>query len=411
MAIVMIWDPLERLLWGIGIAFALMCGVYFIYKGRKREIFNERIIMFGLASLPFSFAFGLLFTFLQVFQVQGTFVNNIFYGDYDNYISLYEHLGRASYISIGIGGIFFILAFDIVVKRTKYLLTIAFIILTGIEISSPTISMAKIVFNLPILLGLLILVPLVLYLYTRWSHLEFKAVSSFLLFGFLLFIMSLNLAKSVHKELNAYPLILGPLFLILGCCITILPTIINPKVVSRALIYWVGYAIITFPLFIVIIYVDIVKGLNPIFVVEFFIAFVYIYTLFFLVIRDIRSEIIISVKHEEDKEIQSDILGIFTRPLEVTEEDVIFHREQKICLVCKGKTLRTIYLCPECDALYCNKCSTALSNLENACWACNTPFDPLKPVKPYKGVEEALMKKGSKKSPKKHKIRDIPPMT
>ena len=115
--------------------------------------------------------------------------------------------------------------------------------------------------------------------------------------------MSLNLAKSVHKELNAYPLILGPLFLILGCCINILPTIINPKVISRALIYWVGYAIITFPLFIVIIYVDIVKGLNPIFVVEFFIAFVYIYTLFFLVIRDIRSEIIISVKHEKDKEI------------------------------------------------------------------------------------------------------------
>jgi len=80
-------------------------------------------------------------------------------------------------------------------------------------------------------------------------------------------------------------------------------------------------------------------------------------------------------------------------------------------LVCKGKTLRTIYLCPECDALYCNKCSTALSNLENACWACNTPFDPSKPVKPYKGVEEALKIKGSKKSPKKHKIRDIPPMT
>ena len=409
MAIVMIWDPVERILWGLGIAIALICGVYFIYKGRKREIFNERMIMFGLASLPLSFAISLLFTFLQVFNVQGTFVDNIFYGDYDNYITPYEHLGRASYISIGIGGIFFILAFDIIVKRTKYLLTIAFIILTGIEIYSPTIEMAKVVFNLPILLGLLILVPLVLYLYTRWSHLEFKAVSSFLLFGFLLFMMSLNLAKSVHKELNAYPLILGPLFLILGCCLTILPTIINPKVLSRALIYWVGYAIISIPLFIVILYIDIIKDLETPYIIEFVVAFVYVYTLFFLVIRDIRSEIIISVEHEKDKEIQSGVLGIFTRPLKVTEEDVMFHREQKICLVCKGKILRSIYLCPECDALYCNKCSTALSTLENACWACNTPFDPLKPVKPYKEVEERLKTKKLKKISKKPKIHDLPP--
>jgi hypothetical protein len=162
MAIVMIWDPVERLLWGIGIAIALMCGVYFIFKGRKREIFNERIIMFGLAILPLSFAFSLLFTFFQIFYVQGTFVNNIFRGDYNNTIPPYELLGRLSYISIGIGCVFFILAFDIIVKRTKYLLTITFIILTGIEIWSPTIAMAKVVFNLPILLGLLILVPLVL---------------------------------------------------------------------------------------------------------------------------------------------------------------------------------------------------------------------------------------------------------
>ena len=134
MAIVIIWDPLEHLLWGIGITIALMCGIYFIYKGRKREILNERIIMFGLASLPLSFAFSLIFTFFQVFNVQGTFVNNIYRGDYNITVSPYEFLGRLSYISLAIGGVFFILAFDIIVKRTKYLLTTTFIILTGIEI-------------------------------------------------------------------------------------------------------------------------------------------------------------------------------------------------------------------------------------------------------------------------------------
>ena len=75
---VMIWDPLERFLWGIALTIAIMCGIYFIHIGRKREVFKERISMLGLASLPIGFAFSLLFTYLQVFQVEGTYENNLF---------------------------------------------------------------------------------------------------------------------------------------------------------------------------------------------------------------------------------------------------------------------------------------------------------------------------------------------
>ena len=75
-------------------------------------------------------------------------------------------------------------------------------------------------------------------------------------------------------------------------------------------------------------------------------------------------------------------LGIdFTRPVDLTEEEITFHKEQKICLVCKGKISRLNYVCPGCDALYCAKCSEVLSSLENACWVCETPFDETKPVK------------------------------
>ena len=57
--------------------------------------------------------------------------------------------------------------------------------------------------------------------------------------------------------------------------------------------------------------------------------------------------------------------------------------------MCKGKVTRSnIYLCPECDTFYCSKCSDALSNLENACWACDAPIDKSKPVKPFKREEE-----------------------
>ncbi len=204
MEIVPIWDSSERFLWGIGLTLALMCGLYFIYKARKREVFNEKIIMFGLSSLPLGFALSLIFTYFQVFQVLGSFTNNIFSGDYNFVMPPYEILGRLSYISLGIGGLFYVLAFDIIIKRTRYILTIIYAILTAIEIflpfegsifNIPFSDIARFVFNFPISLGLLILVPAVLYLYTKWSNLEFKAVSSFLLFGFLLFMISLLWAK------------------------------------------------------------------------------------------------------------------------------------------------------------------------------------------------------------------------
>ena len=35
-------------------------------------------------------------------------------------------------------------------------------------------------------------------------------------------------------------------------------------------------------------------------------------------------------------------------------------------------------MCPECEVFYCLRCSNTLSNVENACWVCNTPFDDQK---------------------------------
>ena len=202
---VMICDSFERLLWGCAFTIAILCGIYFIRIARKREVFNERVIMLGLASLLFGFTFSLIFTYIQVLHFPGVFNNNIFYGSIeyiDGYIIVF---GKLSYISLGIGGMVFILAFEIIIKRTKFLLTLIFtiiIILIGI---SESIEIARGLFNYILLIGIVITVPLILFLYTRWSHLEFRAVSSFLLFGFLLFMNSLILAHRAHKNLYTYP--------------------------------------------------------------------------------------------------------------------------------------------------------------------------------------------------------------
>jgi len=78
------------------------------------------------------------------------------------------------------------------------------------------------------------------------------------------------------------------------------------------------------------------------------------------------------------------------KPGEISEEEVTFYREQRICLVCKGKIIGFNYICSKCDALFCEKCARTLSNLENACWVCNSPFDPSKPSKPFQKKDKKI---------------------
>ena len=69
---------------------------------------------------------------------------------------------------------------------------------------------------------------------------------------------------------------------------------------------------------------------------------------------------------------------------EITEEEVSFSKEKKICLVCKGKISGfNIYVCPECEAIYCATCAKAIIDLENMCWACDCTIDESQPIKPY----------------------------
>jgi hypothetical protein len=80
---------------------------------------------------------------------------------------------------------------------------------------------------------------------------------------------------------------------------------------------------------------------------------------------------------------------IIERPEHISEEEVTYYREQKICLICKGKVAGfNIFLCPNCEALYHEDCARVLTNMENACWVCNDPIDKTKPTKPFKKVEK-----------------------
>jgi hypothetical protein len=110
-------------------------------------------------------------------------------------------------------------------------------------------------------------------------------------------------------------------------------------------------------------------------------------------------------KIKEDVKIKDSFFRVTQRPDQITEEEVTYYREQKICLMCKGKVGGfNTYICTSCEALYHEDCARTLSDLENACWVCNQPIDETKPTKPFKIVEEAKIGEILAKEDKNSKI-------
>jgi len=103
-------------------------------------------------------------------------------------------------------------------------------------------------------------------------------------------------------------------------------------------------------------------------------------------------------QYKKEIKIEKALFRITRRPDSITEDEITFHKEKKICLVCKAKALKFTYICPECEALYCMNCAQALTNLENTCWVCETIIDDTKPSKPY--MKDKLEKYEIEKKPK-----------
>lgn len=55
-----------------------------------------------------------------------------------------------------------------------------------------------------------------------------------------------------------------------------------------------------------------------------------------------------------------------------TESEVSVELDKFICTVHRGSIDGTIYLCPECHSIYCEKCAKTLKLKDEGCWSCNT---------------------------------------
>jgi hypothetical protein len=223
------------------------------------------------------------------------------------------------------------------------------------------------------------------------SSREFKGIAAYIFVGLVFlsigsFFTSVTVRGQIYSVFPALPALLY----ITGAMIIILPNYVNPKHFTRALPIWsflvisvISYILLT-PIFLFIA--------RPNIALFILLLISYIPSIFVLIyssnriIKILKTKDVRAGNFKEDQQSVS-YLKAFARPKKLTEEEVMFYKEKKICLVCKGKLERDIYICPGCDALYCKKCSSALRNLENACWVCETSFDITKPIKKYKKEE------------------------
>ena len=400
----MIWGPFERILWGIAISIYFIGGFLYLKRGKERENYNERILLYGFAGILYCVMIFMIFRLTAEYFIPGEFQFNVFYGDYGNIDVTYEILMKLAWISFFAGFMWHFLTIEFSLKRTKYIPTIYSIasILVYILIPLDLINTYMIYLLILSIIGFIWFAVMILFI--NQSRSEFKTVASYIITAATFETIGLYFGIQQLKELNLLPIWLSPLFFCLGGIFFIIPMQVNPRFLSNSKRYWLATNFFTIGMYTFGLIFVIFVGLPLLYVGMIIIMFIFIFYIQYIYFRSMKSQLS-SSKISDISEEKLNVLRTFVRPERITEEEVTFHKEKKICLVCKAHVSRVMYTCPECDALYCIKCSDALSNTENACWVCSTPFDDLKPTRPFEKeteekevIDEEVISKKSKSS-------------
>ncbi len=365
-------EQINQFFWSLTVFIIFTCAIIYLSRSLKKDEKDERILMLGFSVVSLGLAFNQFFWLLsKILLSLGTLFDII------------------AILNFAISMSIFFFIFDKTMKKTKYipffinLLLIPLIIVSFIKplyFDNRFFVYVDYIFNATAFC-------LALLWFSIKSGEEFKVISIFLLTGAIVYIIGAILSSIFIKQLVSITPLISYSFLIAGAILFVTPVFLKPKEKSHVkiililctLIYIISLFIALYivSLFFILYQVNFLF-LISILVVIFGASLIIIHFLLSIYKFKTPSE---RVESDEEKDKRKDILSIFSRPETITEEEISISKEKKICLVCKKRLSRDIFLCPNCYALYCKHCSDALSNRENTCWVCNTPIDPLKPVK------------------------------
>lgn len=353
-------------MYGMETAVSVLVVVLYISRGRMRQKLDEKLVHYGFAG------------FMICMSYYGLIPN--FVGENDLLSLLLIKLGSISLI-----GAFtcLIAPFEYQVKKTKFIITILNLISIVLILLQPLDYERYYPIQQYILVLDFTAVMVFLYLFTKWSALELKVISSFMTFGFLGIGAGMEISLiPVEMRTPVVVLLMHSMHLI-GFVFLIIPLVFNPEKISNVKQFWtgLGFASLAISLFAVTFTLLIYFNL-PGLIIAILVISVLILTLR-LIFNAYKTGIPSNLPFQSQKQDRLKVLEMFMRPKSLTDEEISVAKEQRICLVCKNKIIGINYQCPGCDSLYCINCSTALSDAENLCWVCNTPFDENKPYNDF----------------------------
>ena len=373
---VIVWDPVERLLWGITICILFINVLFYLRQRKKKDDPFIKAIFLGTVFIFLGLAVNRVFFYLSEFYVPGEIENYIFMGDYSQVEFFYELLLRISWISYATGFLFYMYFMENVVIKSKYIFPLLQSLMIIVMIVSDFATAKEFntyAFGFSALISFLIAFRII-----QLTSVEYKGLASIHLLGALFGGVGMVISSMDVKVLNTVPLIIAPIIYMIGIIIYSIPAYYEFNRVEQVLKLWIfagilfmfatGFLIIILFLYEIEYFVRIaIISITPI-----------AWIIFYLIIRNIQYS-----KNASANQNLPDILKMFSKPKKVTEEEVSVSKEKKICLVCKGKIqgFNLAFICSECDTLYCESCARTLSNIENACWVCEQAFDSKKPVR------------------------------
>ncbi|MFX1394351.1 MAG: hypothetical protein ACFFAH_12360 [Promethearchaeota archaeon] len=382
---------------GIATILTLITAIQYFGLAKRKGNINEKSILKAYASVFVIFTIYLILLNFSFLSLDGKYVNHIYWGSYENPSLIFVWLTKFTLIFFYLALIFYFYTYEKILNKKIYIATISCILIIILIIILPY----EFVFYqlTPITFGIIGLYFMhTLFKLIKWSKRELRADTSFIILGNWFMGIFMGYMSPAFMRLGVTPIIIFPVFLIIGILLCIFPTVFKPEFFSRNINYWYLFSIIIISVQLLsLIYTLIEAGLNFYILTPLILLFFWIIECGIL-IRFIKREKVLGVKDGIG------IKGIFTKPEKISEEEVSVSKEKKICLVCKGKLGRYMFMCPDCNAFYCENCVRTLSDLENMCWVCDTPFDESKPVKPLeKEEQEVIVEK--KSFDKKGKIK------
>ncbi|MBN1801822.1 MAG: PKD domain-containing protein [Candidatus Lokiarchaeota archaeon] len=63
------------------------------------------------------------------------------------------------------------------------------------------------------------------------------------------------------------------------------------------------------------------------------------------------------------------------KALEQTEKEVSIKKNHFTCVVHRGQIVGSVYICPHCQTIYCEKCASTLKRNRERCWTCNKSLE------------------------------------